>query len=115
MPFLEVRTNVTLDTSQTERFLNVATETVSELLGKPASYVMVDVSANRSMVFAAHDSPLCFMRLASIGLPEERAGDFSSALCSLAQEQLGVSPDRVYIEFSSPPRHLWGFNSGTFG
>ncbi|MCW4293115.1 MAG: phenylpyruvate tautomerase MIF-related protein [Candidatus Thiodiazotropha taylori] len=50
----------------------------------------------------------------SIGLPVDRTGDFSKLLCLLMQKQLQISEERVYIEFSSAERHLWGWNSATF-
>ncbi|MCG8100181.1 MAG: phenylpyruvate tautomerase MIF-related protein [Candidatus Thiodiazotropha taylori] len=44
----------------------------------------------------------------------DRTGDFSKLLCLLMQKQLQISEERVYIEFSSAERHLWGWNSATF-
>lgn len=115
MPLLEIRSNVSLDDARQDQLMQLATKTVAELVGKPESFVMIDLSLGRNMSFAASDAPTCFMRLASLGLPEQRTGDFSSRLCSLVGKQLGVSAERVYIEFSAPPRHLWGYNASTFG
>ncbi|WP_090486429.1 phenylpyruvate tautomerase MIF-related protein [Ectothiorhodospira mobilis] len=39
---------------------------------------------------------------------------FSAALTGLVGESLDVPPERVYIEFASPARHLFGFKGGTF-
>ncbi|MBK1646511.1 hypothetical protein CKO25_18040 [Thiocapsa imhoffii] len=46
--------------------------------------------------------------------PESRTPEFSRALCTLLTDTLGISPERVYIEFTAPPRHLFGWNSETF-
>ena len=36
------------------------------------------------------------------------------ALCDLLAGALGIPAERVYIEFSAPPAHLFGWNGGTF-
>jgi hypothetical protein len=66
------------------------------------------------MLFGGDDAPLAYLELKSIGLPEERSNEFSAALCRLMQTQLDIAPERVYIEFSGPARHLWGWNQTTF-
>jgi len=32
----------------------------------------------------------------------------------LIKQQLGIDESRVYIEFSNPERHMWGWNGATF-
>jgi hypothetical protein len=66
------------------------------------------------MCFAGTQAPLAYAEVKSLGLPEERTQEFSAGLCELLRAELGVQPDRIYIEFSSPPRHLFGYNSTTF-
>ncbi|MCK5919804.1 MAG: hypothetical protein KAG66_02615, partial [Methylococcales bacterium] len=40
--------------------------------------------------------------------------EYSRALCELVENELGIPADRIYIEFSNPERHMWGWNEGTF-
>lgn len=84
------------------------------MLGKPENYVMVILQTNPAMLFAGSDEPLAYLELKSLGLPEDKTADFSSRLCTLVSELLGVAPERTYIEFSSPARHCWGWNHSTF-
>ncbi len=114
MPLLRVTTNKPLGETEQQQAVKTLSASVAGLLGKPESYVMVILQVNSAMLFAGSDSPLAYLELKSLGLPEDKTGEFSSALCSLASAQLGVTPDRTYIEFSSPPRHFWGWNSSTF-
>jgi len=114
MPYLSIQTNVTIDDNGREALLKKASQTVASILGKPESYVMVNLDSGDAMFFAGSDTPLAYLQLKSLGLPEAQTSAFSQALCELMQAELGIDSGRVYIEFSSPERHMWGWNKGTF-
>lgn len=115
MPLCELYTNVSLSTKDKNDTALIVSATVAEMLGKPESYVMVRIATEETMTFGGSDEPLCFIRLGSLGLPEDQTKPFSDTLSSLCNERLGVPPGRTYIEFHSPPRHMWGYNGSTFG
>jgi phenylpyruvate tautomerase len=114
MPILKIQTNAETAGDRRGPFLRAASSTMAEILGKPESYIMVLLQTNPDMLFAAEDAPLAYLELKSLGLPEDNTPTLSAALCALMEEHFGVPPERVYIEFSSPPRHLFGWNGGTF-
>lgn len=114
MPTLIIKTNASIAPNTAEPMIKRASARVAELLGKPERYVMVILEPTPTMCFGGDTSPLAFLELKSLGLPEDRTPELSAALCSLLQDALGIAPDRVYIEFASPPRHLFGFDSRTF-
>jgi len=114
MPYLNIRTNVVIDDSKQQTLLKKASRTAASMLEKPESYVMVSLDPNHAMSFAGSDAPLAYLQLKSLGLPEARTRSFSQALCELMQTELGIDPERVYIEFSGPERHMWGWDGGTF-
>ncbi len=114
MPFLRIQTNTEPDVAAIRGLLTQASQLVSRELGKPERYVMVAVDAGSPMLFAGEDSPLAYLELKSIGLPKSATESLSRALCGLMREHIGISPDRVYIEFTDAPRQMWGWNEGTF-
>ena len=114
MPTLIIQTNVETPVDQRKQILEEASSTVASILGKPESYVMVILRVNADMLFAAQDSPLAYLELKSLGLPEDRTRDLSAALCGFMEKHFGVSPERIYIEFASPARHMFGWSAGTF-
>ena len=114
MPYLKIQTNVDLPAAETENLLKAASKAVAEALGKPERYVMVAVEGGRPIVFSGQSAPAAFLELKSIGLPENRTSDLSSALCALMKSALDVPEDRVYIEFANAKGGLWGWNGGTF-
>lgn len=114
MPTLIVKTNGALDGAARETFLREASATVAQMLSKPESYVMVLLETGQSMLFGASDAPLAYVELKSLGLDEGQTAGYSAKLSALLEQHLGVAPQRVYIEFASPARHLFGYNGATF-
>jgi phenylpyruvate tautomerase len=114
MPFLKIRTNQRLAEPVAKSLASKASARVAELLGKPESYVMVSVETGADMLFAGTDEPLAYLELKSIGLPQSITAPASRALCDLVAGETGVATNRIYIEFTDAPRHMWGWNGGTF-
>ena len=114
MPTLLIKTNAPLP-ADPEPLLKDASAAVAKLLGKPESYVMVLLEPPTAMCFGADTAPAAYLELKSLGLPEDRTPALSAALCGFVAEHLGVPQNRVYIEFASPPRHLFGYDGSTFG
>ncbi|MFP4696265.1 phenylpyruvate tautomerase MIF-related protein [Thiohalospira sp.] len=113
MPYLAIRTNLALDEATAEELSRRASTTVAGELGKPEGYVMVEITPGVNLRFGGSTEPAAYMELKSLGLPEERTGEFSATLCDLAGE-FGIPAERIYIEFAGPDRHLWGFRRTTF-
>jgi phenylpyruvate tautomerase PptA (4-oxalocrotonate tautomerase family) len=114
MPLLKIATNRPIDQNRVSELLKHASEAVTAILGKPERYVMISIEHNPHMLFAGSDEPLAYLELKSIGLPDDQTKQISHALCQLMEQQLAVSPQRVYIEFNAAERHQWGWNSSTF-
>ncbi len=112
MPLLQITTNQ--PGGNDEERLDRLSREVADLLGKPEQYVMINLAHNPSMRFAGSGEPLAYAELKSLGLPEQDSPRLSERLCSLISDLFDVPVARIYIEFSSPPRHLWGWNATTF-
>ena len=114
MPFLKIQTNITLEPATEQTLLKQLSETVANEIGKSEAYVMIALEANCSMFFAGNNAPTAYLELKSLGLPEETTPSLSAALCESVTRILSIPGDRIYIEFASPPRHMWGWNGSTF-
>lgn len=114
MPMLKITTNSVLDPGKKKALATEASRTVADILGKPERYVMISVEENPAMLFGGSDDPLAYLELKSIGLPAGQTGEFSATLCGLLGDQLGLPPDRIYIEFADAARNMWGWKGGTF-
>jgi len=114
MPLLTITTNISLDNQAAQALCLEASSHVANLLGKPESYVMISLQTATSMSFAGDMSPCARLELKSLGLPEQETSRFSDSLCELLKQQAGIPTERIYIEFSNPQRHMWGWDKRTF-
>ncbi|RJQ46821.1 MAG: hypothetical protein C4528_06500 [Gammaproteobacteria bacterium] len=114
MPYLKLQTNTDVNPAQTGALLKKLSKTVAQHLGKPESYVMVALEPPAPMLFAGTDAPLAYLELKSIGLPQNKTTALSKTLCDLMHQELGISQERVYIEFSNATGPMWGWNGETF-
>lgn len=114
MPYLMLQTNLVIPLEETTPLLENLSEAVAKALGKPESYVMVALADGTPMLFAGSDEPTAYLELKSLGLPDAMTPALSRTLCGLIEQQLEIDQDRIYIEFSSPADHLWGWNGETF-
>jgi len=115
MPLLHLVTNVELHHETELASADALSKQAARLLGKPESYVMTLVQGGQAMKFGGSDEPCAYLQVKSLGLPEERTTELSAALCDHIQADLGIDVNRIYIEFSSPERHMWGWDRTTFG
>lgn len=114
MPYLKIQTNRVVSPEQSKKLLTKLSRQLAQELEKPERYVMVDLAAEGDMLFAGVDDPLAFVELKSIGLSQSNTQPLSKWLCDLLQDELGIPPERVYIEFTDIPRKFWGWNGSTF-
>ncbi len=114
MPYLQIQTNIDIESEQYATVLANASQTVAQVLGKPEKYVMVALQTNTPMLFAGDNQPMAFLTLKSIRLPTERAAELSQKLCAFIEESLKISKERIYIEFTNAEASLWGWNGRTF-
>jgi phenylpyruvate tautomerase PptA (4-oxalocrotonate tautomerase family) len=114
MPYLTIQTNREFDTATATQLMQQASKTVSEVLGKSENYVMVALPPPVPMLFSGSDEPTAYLEMKSIALPQEITASLSSVLCSLVNKHLGITQERIYIEFASAERTMWGWNGRTF-
>ena len=109
MPYLKVETNAAVEETRRAAFLEEASRQVSGLLGKDEQYFMGAVTTVPDMTFGGSSTPLAYVELKALGLPDEKAGDLCTMLSALVKEQLAVPEDRIYITFQNIDRGRWGW------
>ena len=112
MPVLHIHSNISID--HQSDFLAQASTAVATALVKPESYVMILFSECKAMSFAGTQEPTAFLELKSLGLNDTQTKDLSCVLCEFIEKMLEIDTSRIYIEFSSPERAMFGWNKSTF-
>jgi len=115
MPFIKLRTNVTIDSDKTFSLMSELSRLLASETSKPERYVMIDVKGDRNMMFGGSSESLAYIECKSIGLSTVQAKSLSKSISQLLGAQLQLSADRTYIEFSNCSAEYWGWNGSTFG
>jgi len=114
MPLLKIQTNIDLSITQQEELIKKMSAISARELAKPERYVMVILEPGTTILFSGENTPTAYIELKSIGLPEQQTTALSASLCQALCDETGIPPERIYIEFSNIPRHLWGWDGNTF-
>ena len=114
MPYFSIETNQTVDTASNRDLMKKMSAFIAKLLGKPESYVMIAIKPGTPLIFAGSDEPAAFVRLKSIGLPKEHCTEFSGKICGFVEQELEISPNRIFIDFKDLERKMFGWNGKTF-
>jgi hypothetical protein len=114
MPFFKIETSRQVNDTDIQSMLEKASGFISEMLAKPQKFVMVSIEANKQMMFGKDAESAAFVQLKSIGLPTGRCAEYSSRICQFLNDELGIAPDRVFIDFKDLERNMFGWNGKTF-
>ncbi|XP_077465977.1 macrophage migration inhibitory factor-like [Stigmatopora argus] len=115
MPMFVVNTNVAKSDVPTA-LLSEATEELAKATGKPAQYIAVQINPDKMMVFGGKGDPCALCSLHSIGkISSSQNKQYSKLLCGLLNKHLGVSADRIYINFVDMDGCNVAWNNSTFG
>lgn len=114
MPHLRILTNKSLSEYKTEETIKKASSIVAEMLQKDESSVMVTIQDKEKMTFGGTTDYTAYLHLESIGF-KESPNTLAGKLCDFAEQQMGISQDRVYVNFEDLNRELYGWNGKTFG
>ncbi|XP_041751313.1 macrophage migration inhibitory factor-like [Coregonus clupeaformis] len=99
MPIFVVHTNVCRDNVPVE-LLSEATAKLAEAMELPVKYFAINIVADQLMTFGGTTAPCAHCSLNSIGsFSEEKNLQYSKLLCGLLKKHLGISPDRMYVDF----------------
>jgi len=112
MPLINIRTNIS-EVQAPDALLKRLSAALAASTGKSESYVMTLLDSGVSMTFAGSEEPCAYVVIKSIGALTPSA--MSDQFCELIKTSLGISKDRIYIEFDDVNASNWGWNGRTFG
>ena len=103
------------DDEKRKKLLSGLSKIVADDLHKPVQYVMVSIE-QADMALGRDSSPAAFIDLRSIGgLSKDTNAAISGHACELLGNELGIFPERVFINFADIAGVNWGLNGGVFG
>lgn len=110
MPYVRLESNVPIP----EGFIERTSVLVADALGKGEEWVMVN-AYECDLFFAGSYDPAAYVRLESLGLAASACPPLVASLSEHLQAELGIPPDRQYVDLVAPERARFGWNGTTFG
>jgi len=115
MPLLKLETSVGISEDKQIALLASLSKLVAGATGKPEQYVMVTVG-QAAMLMSGKPGDAAFVDIRGIGgLTGEVNRKLSQQVCKVLSDSLGISPDRIYLNFTDVEAKNWGWNGNTFG
>jgi phenylpyruvate tautomerase len=115
MPLLRLEVSAQVPQGRRETLLRAASKIMADVTGKPEAYVMVTLSVCSSTM-GGQVTPVAFADVRGIGgMSKSTNVTLSKSLCDLLQKELGIPPDKVYLNFTDVPATNWGWKGNTFG
>ncbi|CAG5130087.1 unnamed protein product [Candidula unifasciata] len=115
MPTFAISTNLKRDQIPKD-FLPAASKFIASALGKPESYVLIQVNPDQLMSFGGTDEPCAVISLASIGaVGGDKNRKLAPKLSAFIEQQLGIKQDRFYINIYDIDATACVWDGSTFG
>lgn len=115
MPYVSVATNVPMDAGEAGRVARLVSQCAVQATGKDEQWVMARVEPGQALCYGGTDEPAAYVEFKNVGLDAGACASITDSLCALLSAQCGVPPERVYVEFKSLERRLFGWNGRTLG
>ena len=117
MPLIIIKSSTSEISPDSRKQIHEQAEvSLSTILKKSRDYVMSILELGQSISFAGDaNDPSAYIEVKNVGiLSPEITEVLSKEITTIISRDLGVSPNRVYVEFQQSERHMWGWNSKTF-
>ncbi|CAD5119804.1 DgyrCDS8389 [Dimorphilus gyrociliatus] len=109
MPLCEINTNVK---NVPDDFLQNCSKVIAETLGKPITYVCVEVNTGKQMTFGATNEPCAIVKVASAGkISLEENKQHARNITQFITNSLGIADDRFYVLFEDLKRENVAFKN----
>ena len=113
MPYITTTTNTKITDEKREIIKSEYGKALS-LLGKTESWLMLNFEDEKEMYFKGQsNAPMAFVDVSVFGKStDEQCNAMTKEVCKILNNNLGISPDMIYVKFSGSSQ--WGWNNMTF-
>jgi phenylpyruvate tautomerase PptA (4-oxalocrotonate tautomerase family) len=112
MPFVRLTTSAVIE--DRADLMRSMSATIARLLAKPEAYVMVAVD-EAAMLMSGSEDPAAFIDVRALGtMSPEITAALSRELSDIADRCLAIPAQRVFLNFATLERSMWGHGGKTF-
>ena len=111
MPLITISTSK--EVKEKKEFIKKSAALIGKLTNKSTNFVMVRLNDSLDMYFANSDSSCCYVEIKSIG--SLQPSKMSIEISEFIKNEIGISSDRIFINFEDVSSSNWAWNGQTFG
>ena len=114
MPFINVKTNVSLDDTEKNTIESRLSKAISLIPGKSEAYFMCAVEDKISMMFQGNSNKnIAFVEVKILGSSsKDNYGKLTAEICNILSEEAGVDGGNCYVKFEEVK--YWGMDGFMF-
>lgn len=114
MPYIDTKTTVTLTEEKKEALAKRFGKAITVIPGKSEAHLMLGFEGDMTMYFAGNTGkPMAFVEVKILGTStREHFSNLTAEICTILEEELGISGDCVYVEYVEATH--WGWNGSNF-
>ncbi len=113
MPYIHLRTNVTIDKDKVLLLKARMGQDIVDLPGKSEHWLMAEIEGAKDLFFQGKDTPCAMIQVQLYGkATREGKEKLSAHLTELCHSLLGIEEDRVYVSFVETPD--WAYAGSLF-
>ncbi|MCM1334406.1 MAG: phenylpyruvate tautomerase MIF-related protein [Bacteroides sp.] len=113
MPFINVKTNVSVSKEKEVAVKSALGEAITAIPGKSEGWLMVGFEPEYRLYFKGSDEPATMVEVSIYGNASSSALDtFTGKVDDILERELSLSPSRIYVKYVQTPD--WGWNGGNF-
>jgi len=114
MPYINLKTTITVTDEKAEILKAKFGKAIESFPGKTEAWLMVGIEDNQKLWFKgdnSQDSAIVDVDLLG-GVSKDGALKMTCTVCDILEEELGISPSRVYVKYMGYAD--WGWNNTNF-
>lgn len=113
MPYINVKTNLSVDAKQEESIKEFLGEKIGILPGKTENWLMVDIQGNQTLYFQGNKTPAAYVEVALYGKANSTIyNQMTAAITQLLVQELSMDASRIYVRYEEVAN--WGWNGSNF-
>lgn len=114
MPFIDTKLNIRLPEEKEEILKAKLGEAIATFPGKSEYWLMLNFTDNCRLWFRGYNRfPIAMVEIKLFGGEDtEASSKLTKIICDLFRDELGISPDHVYVKYEFTQN--WGWNGENF-
>ena len=113
MPFINVKTNVSLTEDKAKLIKTQLGQAITAIPGKSEGWLMVGIEPDYKLWFKGTDEPAAMVEVSIYGNASHNAKTtLTSHITGILTDAAGISSDRIYVKYAETDS--WGWNGSNF-